>query len=168
VEHRTLIVGGAPAMSRQDASLMVTGGDETFRVRRRDFDRVRVTGRGALTFNGGGRIDVRAVGRRARIDAGDLRIETDGIEVLELNTGAGEDALSVADLSGTDVYEVDADLGGGHDRATVLGSEDLDQISVGAFGVLGPTLVRFLNPEPEDGSPSMPAAATTSSAPRPT
>jgi Ca2+-binding RTX toxin-like protein len=128
----------------------VTLGDETFRVRLCDFDRVRVTGSGTLTFNGGGRVDVRTAGERARIDAGDLRIETDAIEVLRLNTGAGEDTLSVGDLSSTDVYEVDADLGTGFDRASVAGSEDSDQISVGAFGVLGPTYVRFLNPEHDD------------------
>jgi Ca2+-binding RTX toxin-like protein len=150
VEHRTLLIDGAPVITRQGAKLAVAVAGQTFRVRLCDIDRVRVNGSGALTFNGGGRVDVRPAGDRARIDAGDLRIETDGIEVLKLNTGAGEDALSVADLSGTGVYEVDADLGAGTDRATVLGSEDLDQISVGAFGVLGPTYVRFLDPEHDD------------------
>ena len=32
----------------------------------------------------------------------------------------------------------------------MLGSEDDDQISIGSFGVLGPTFVRFANPEPTD------------------
>jgi len=150
VEHRTLLVDGAPVITRQGARLAITLGDDTFRVRLCDFDRVRVTGSGTLTFNGGGELDARAAGERVRLDAGGLRIETDGIEVLKLNTGDGEDTLSVADLSGTDVYEVDADLGAGADRAAVFGSEDLDQISVGASGVLGPTYVRFLNPEHDD------------------
>lgn len=150
VEHRTLIVDGAPVVSRQGAKLVVTVGDRTFRVRMCDFDRVRVTGGDTLTFNGGGHVDVSAAGDRARLSAGGLRIDMDGIGVLKLNTGAGEDTLNVADLSSTDVYEVDADLGAGYDHATVLGSEDLDQISVGASGVLGPTWVRFLNPEHDD------------------
>jgi hypothetical protein len=150
VEHRTLVVDGAPVISRRRGTLVVTVGDQTFRVRVCDVDRVRVDGGDTLTFNGGGRVDVSAAGERARLTAGDLRIDLDGIGVLKLNTGAGEDTLSVADLSSTGVYEVDADLGAGDDRATVLGSEELDQISVGAFGVLGPTYVRFLNPEHDD------------------
>src|SRR6185437_6811795 len=121
VEHRTLLIDGAPVITRQGARLAITLGDDTFRVRLCDFDRVRVTGSGTLTFNGGGELDARAAGERVRLDAGGLRIETDGIEVLKLNTGDGEDTLSVADLSGTDVYEVDADLGAGADRAAVFG-----------------------------------------------
>jgi hypothetical protein len=150
IEHRVLRVDGAPVLSREGKRLTVTLGDQVFRVRLRDFDRVRVTGSGTLTFNGGGRVDVRAAGGRARIDADDLRIESDGIEILRLNTGSGDDTVSVGDLSATDVYEVDADLGAGYDHASVAGSEDDDQISVGAFGVLGPTYVRFLNPEHDD------------------
>ena len=150
VEHRTLVIDGAPVIAREGSRLAIQLGDETFRVRLCDFDRVRVTGTGTLTFNGGARVDVREAGERARIDVGDLRIETAGIEVLRLNTGAGEDTVSVGDLSSTDVYEVDADLGAGYDRASVAGSDDDDQISVGAFGVLGPTYVRFLNPEHDD------------------
>ncbi len=154
VEHRTLVIDGAPVLSRRGSRLAVTLGDETVRVALCRFDRVRVTaGDGSsdpLTFNGGGRVDVRTAGDRARIDAGDLRIETDAIEVLRLNTGAGEDTLSVADVSGTDVYEVDADLGAGYDHASVAGSDEDEQISVGVFGVLGPTYVRFLDPERDD------------------
>src|SRR5262249_48275929 len=108
VQGRTLRIDGAPSIAREGSRLAVTVGDETFRVRARDLDRVRVSGGDTLTFNGGGDVDVHAAGDRARIDADDLRIETDDVQVLKLNTGAGEDSLSVGDLSGTDVYEVDA------------------------------------------------------------
>src|SRR4029450_13430306 len=82
VEGRTLRIDGAPVLQRQGAKLAVTLGDETFRVRLCDFDRVRVTGSGALTFNGGGRVDVRAAGGRGRIDEGGRRRQTDAVARL--------------------------------------------------------------------------------------
>jgi hypothetical protein len=150
--------GGRPRGSELLDGVFASDAGTTFeRSRRFDVDRLddedlhtvantireRFGQQSVLTFERGGQAEA---GDRAQIDAGGLRIETDAIEVLKLNAGAGEDTLSVADLSGTGVSEVDADL----DRATVLGSDDLDQISVGAFGVLGPTYVRFLRPEHDE------------------
>ena len=95
------------------------------------------------------RIDVLAAGDRVRL-TGDVPIELDNVEMLRLATLAGADAVTVGDLSATDVFQVDADLGAGADRATVLGSGEDDQISIASFGVLGPTFVRFENAEAGD------------------
>ena len=82
----------------------------------------------------GRRLDLQAAGDRVRIDD----VELDGVEIVD----ATADALSVGDLSATDVFQVNADA----DRTTAYGSADDDQISLGSFGLLGPTYVQLVNP----------------------
>ncbi len=57
------------------------------------------------------RLDLKAAGDRVRI--GD--VELDGVEIVR----ATADELSIADLSATDVFQVDADA----DRTTAYGSD---------------------------------------------
>jgi Ca2+-binding RTX toxin-like protein len=137
VVKRTLFVDGTAgddAITIDRRSVTLNG--ESFSVHR--YDRVRV--------DGGDGLDTLAIDGERAFAAGDrVRLgdaEVDGVETLRLH---GD--VTVGDLSRTDVFQVDiADS----DRATVLGSEDDDQISIGAFGVLGPTFVRVLAPEPSD------------------
>jgi Ca2+-binding RTX toxin-like protein len=137
VVKRTLFVDGtagddAIAIARRSVTL----NGETFSVGR--YDRVRVDGGDGLdtlTTDAGHAV---AAGDRVRV--GDAEI--DNVEILRLNGDA-----VVGDLSATDTFQVDL-LGA--DRATVLGSDDDDQISIGSFGILGPTFVRFIDPQPTD------------------
>jgi RTX calcium-binding nonapeptide repeat (4 copies) len=169
VEHRTLLVTGGPEADsvrlgeRHDELEIDLGADGSvdFDVERRRFDRIRIElgdGIDTLTYDGsyaGDRLHVGAAGQRARITR-DWRepIELDDVEKLGLAAAAGSDSLTVEDLSATDVFQVDADLGAGLDRAVVHGSEDDDQISVSALtapvSVLGPTFVRFTQAEAAD------------------
>ncbi|RKQ84929.1 hypothetical protein C8N24_6560 [Solirubrobacter pauli] len=150
VEQRTLVVDGTA--EPEEITLAFEGGrvrvgDAAFARHR--FDRIRVDlqdGLDTLVLRGRRQVEVRAQGDRVRID----EIEIDGADVLRVETGDGADQLSVDDLSATDTFQVTADLGAGLDKATVHGSEDDDQISFGAFGVLGPTFVLFAQPEPSD------------------
>lgn len=151
VEQRTLIVDGTA--EPEEITLAFEGGrvrvDDAVFARHR-FDRIRVDLKDdpfdTLVLRGRRQVDVRAQGDRVRVD----EIEIDNADVLRVETGDGADRLSVDDLSATDTYQVTADLGAGADKATVYGSEDDDQISFGAFGVLAPTYVLFARPEPID------------------
>ena len=121
---------------------------------RHRFDRIRVDlgdGLDALAFSGGpgaNHFDVTAAGDRVRLLRNQLETELDNVDILRLAGQDGTDTLNVGDLSATDTFQVDADLGAGADKAIVNGSEDDDQISFGSFGLLGPTFVRFLTPRP--------------------
>jgi hypothetical protein len=114
----------------------VTLNGQTFTVGR--FDRVRVDGGDGLDTLTTAAGYVYAAGDRVRL--GDA--ELDGIDILRLNGDA-----TVGDLSATDTFQVDV-LGA--DRTTVLGSAGDDQISIGSFGILGPTFVRVIAPQPSD------------------
>jgi hypothetical protein len=173
VERRTLVIqGGAAddtaALALRAGRLEVDFGDDgsaEFDVARHRFDRIRVDlgdGVDTLAFSGsaaGERFDVSATGDRVRLsrDIGDLRAETDGVEQLRIAALDGADSVDVGDLSATDAFQVDADLGAGDgdvDRATVNASNGDDQVSVlafsGAAAVLGPTFVQLQHPEPAD------------------
>jgi Ca2+-binding RTX toxin-like protein len=154
VEQRTLVIDGTPdndviTVAFEGGKVRV--GEATFARSR--FDRIRADlgdGLDTLTFNGGGRVDVDAHGDRVRLTRNDLPADLDGADIVGVHTGDGADTLHVGDLSATDTFQVAANLGAGADRATVDGSEDDDQISLGAFGVLGPTFVSFEQPELAD------------------
>jgi hypothetical protein len=169
VEHRTLLVSGGAeddsvALRERHGRLEVdlgADGSSDFDVERKRFDRVRVElgeGIDTLSYDGsshGERIAVAAAGERARLSR-DARepIELDDVDIVRVGTQGGADSLTVDDLSATDVFQVDADLGAGLDRAVVNGSTDDDQISIGnltaAVSVLGPTFVRFPQAEAAD------------------
>ena len=169
VEHRTLIVSGGPddetvALRDRFGRLEIdldADGSADFDVERKRFDRVRVDlgdGNDALAFDGSHadeRFHATAAGPRVRLtrDWGREPIELDGVDILRLGAGGGSDAVTVDDLSATDTFQVDADLGAGLDRAVVNASSDDDQVSVSDFGavsVLGPTFVRFPQAEAAD------------------
>jgi RTX calcium-binding nonapeptide repeat (4 copies) len=169
VERRTLFVsGGAEAeavrLSERYGRLEIdlgADGSSDFDVERKRFDRVRVElgdGIDTLAFDGSladERLHVTAAGQRARLTRDKAEpIELDDVEKLGLGAAAGADTVTVDDLSATDVFQVDADLGPGLDRALVNGSSEEEQISVSAFtgavSVLGPTFVRFTQPEATD------------------
>jgi len=152
VEQRTLVVEGEGEMAlapRAGGRLAVTVGGAEFSVARHRFDRVRV--------DGGAQIDTLALEGTPGNDRFDVvadritgrdEIALSGIDIVRVSALAGSDRVTVGEQS--EVFQVDADLGAGDDRATVLGSDDDDQISIGSFGVLGPTFVRFPNAEATD------------------
>ena len=152
-DGRVLVVKDA-----EQASLEVRGarleidfgidGDPEFLVPRSRFDLVRVNDVGTVAF-AGSRFELSADGDRARV-TGRLDAELDGVGIVRIAGTAGSDVLTVGDLSATDTFQVAAALGAGADRATITGSDDDDQISIGAFGVLGPTFVTFDAPELAD------------------
>ena len=137
VVKRTLIVDGtADDDAITLARRFVTLNGESFNVK--GYDRVRVDGGDGLDTLATDAGHVYAAGDRVRL--GDA--EFDNVDILRLQGDA-----TVGDLSATDTFQVDVlDA----DRATVLGSEDDDQISIGSFGILGPTFVRFVDPQPTD------------------
>jgi hypothetical protein len=170
VEQRTLFVSGGPEaetvalrdrFDRLEIDLGADGSTD-FDVDRKRFDRVRAElgdGIDTLAFDGSHadeRFHASAAGQRVRLtrDWGREPIELDDVDVLRLAAAGGADAVTVDDLSATDTFQVDADLGAGLDRAVVNASSDDDQVSAssltGAVSVLGPTFVRFTQPEAAD------------------
>jgi hypothetical protein len=173
VEHRTLIVEGGSAsevITLQDRGrhmaidLESSDGTTGFDVERKRFDRVRVDAGDnvdTLVFDGSDAdeaFDVSAAGDRVRLahDRSHLVIDIDAAERLDLYAAGGADRFTVDDLSATDTFQVDVDLGAGDgelDRTVVNTSDEDEQISVSNFGVvsvLGPTFVRVHEPEPTD------------------
>ena len=137
VVKRTLFVDGTAdddAITLARRSVTLNG--ETFDVK--GYDRVRVDAGDGLDTLATDAGYVSAAGDRVRL--GDA--EFDNVEILRLD---GD--VTVGDLSATDTFQVDVVDA---DRATVLGSEDDDQISIGSFGILGPTFVRVVDPQPTD------------------
>jgi hypothetical protein len=169
VEQRTLIAAGSAgdetvALRDRPGRLEIdldADGSADFDVDHRRFDRVRADlgdGADVLAFDGsdaGEHVRATASGERVRLtrDRGREPIELDGVEVLRLAVGGGADAVTVDDLSATDTFQVDADLGAGLDRAVVNAPDADEQVSVSDFGavsVLGPTFVRFPQAEAAD------------------
>jgi hypothetical protein len=152
IEHRTLLVTG----TAQDDSATLSGrygrvsvklGDQELDFARYRFDRIRVDlGDGLDTLAVDGLDD------RVRASASGDRVKVAGVELQNVDKlrVAGANDVTVDDLSATAVFQVDVDAST-LERATVNGSSDDDQISVGSFGVpsvLGPTFVRFENAPP--------------------
>jgi hypothetical protein len=153
IEQRTLKIEGtadadSATLSERYGRVDVDLGGQRFDFARHRIDRIRVDlGDGLDTF-AVDRGDVRAsaAGDRVRLSGGDP-LELDNVDKLRLNNAR---EVTVDDLSATDTFQVDVDAAT-LDRATVNGSGDDDQISVGSFGVpsvLGPTFVRFENAAP--------------------
>jgi hypothetical protein len=137
LDRGTLVVSGTAgddtiALHEQPGRIDVTVGDASFAFAARKVDRIRVDGgdgNDTLALSGIARLDLRAAGDHVRADA----LDVDGVEILD----ATADEIAVADLSATDTFQVNATA----PKVRVAGSDDDDQISVGSFGVLGPTFV---------------------------
>jgi hypothetical protein len=74
-------------------------------------------------------------------DVGNIRMDMDGVERLDLTALAGVDTVTVGDMTGTDFRQADVDLsgpaGGGDgqsDTVTVDGTNHRDNIDVEAYG----------------------------------
>ncbi len=104
------------------------------------------SGTDTLDFNGAGvaeNMSLAANGQRSLFlrDAGNIRMDMDGVERLDLTALGAPDTFSVGDMSGTDFRRADVDLsgpaGGGDgqpDVVTVNGTERSDRIDVETDG----------------------------------
>jgi hypothetical protein len=98
-----------------------------------DFNGAAVAENMSLSANAGRSLFLR--------DAGNIRMDMDGVERLDLTALGGPDALTVQDMSGTDFRRADVDLsgaaGGGDaeaDNVTVNGTDRSDRIDVETDG----------------------------------
>jgi Ca2+-binding RTX toxin-like protein len=117
-----LLVGGpghdALDGNQGDDTGLMGAGDDTFTWDPGDGSDVVEGGPGAadrLNFNGSGaseNIDISANGPRARFfrDVGAIEMDTDDTEVMQFNGNGGADTVTVNDLTGTDVTDVDVNL----------------------------------------------------------
>jgi hypothetical protein len=124
-------------------------------------------GADTLRFNGsniGERVELSANGGRSRLvrDVAAVTMDTAGVERVDFNALGGADVVTVDDLSGTDVRQVNVDesatpgsgLGDGQaDQVIVRGTDGNDRIDVsgdaGAVDVGGlAATVSVLHPEP--------------------
>jgi Ca2+-binding RTX toxin-like protein len=95
-------------------------------------------GKDTMIFNGAAvaeQIDLSANGSRLRLsrDIASITMDTSGVEVVDVNALAGADTLTVNDLSGTGVSEVDLDAGaadGATDNVVVDGTKVDNSIAV--------------------------------------
>jgi Ca2+-binding RTX toxin-like protein len=105
-------------------------------------------GTDTLVFNGSNaneNIDISANGQRARLfrDVGNVTMDIDGVEHIQINTIGGADTITVNDLTGTDVTQVALDLAampgsgqgdGQADTVIVNGTAGDDHINVVTSG----------------------------------
>jgi Ca2+-binding RTX toxin-like protein len=91
------------------------------------------------------KVDISANGARTRLfrDVGNVTMDLNSVEHIQLNTLGGADTVTVEDLSGTSVTQVNIDLGGtlglpggdgAADTVTVNGTAGDDHISVASSG----------------------------------
>jgi hypothetical protein len=92
-----------------------------------------------------------AAGDRARV-RGEAHVDLETLERVEFETAGGEDSVTVGDVTGTVVNDVEADLGADQDRLQALGTPEPDftdtsggPADVFLFGL--PALVRARNAE---------------------
>src|SRR5262247_581866 len=105
-------------------------------------------GTDTLVFNGANineRMDISANGERARLtrDIGNITMDLNGVEHIQLNARGDVDTITVNDLTGTDVKQVAIDLAatpgsgqgdGAADSVTVNGTAGDDRITVASSG----------------------------------
>jgi Ca2+-binding RTX toxin-like protein len=138
-------------------------GDDTFQWDPGDgSDRVEgEAGSDTLLFNGSGGdeiFDVSANGERVRFfrNLGNIVMDLDDIEAIDLNTLGGVDTTTVNDVSGTDLVEVNIDLAGtlggtaGDDQEDIVivngtNGDDIVQIFGDASGVTAMGLAARVN-----------------------
>jgi Ca2+-binding RTX toxin-like protein len=122
------------------------------------------SGNDTMLFNGanvGERFDLSPNGSRFRLfrDVGNITMDTNGVEQVDLNTLGGTDTITENDLSGTSVGQVNVDLGaagagdGAADNVIVHATNGSDAIAVagsnGAATVTGlAATVNIANAEP--------------------
>ena len=99
-------------------------------------------GSDALAFNGsniGENIDVSANGSRVRLtrNIASITMDLDGIERTDIRALGGTDAITVADLRGTDLDATNVDLNGfdgaadgAADSVTAVGTDGVDEVAV--------------------------------------
>ena len=102
------------------------------------------SGMDTMRFNGAGaaeKVDLSANGNRLRFfrDVATITMDTHGVERVDFNALGGADVVTVNDLSGTDVSDVNVDLAGAlggasgdnaGDRVIVNGTDGVDAIDV--------------------------------------
>src|SRR5262249_43329882 len=107
-------------------------------------------GTDTLVFNGANineRMDISANGERARLtrDVGNITMDLNGVEHIQVNALGGADTIPVNDLTGTDVTRVALDLSapagsgqgdGAADTVKVNGTAGDDHINVASSGAL--------------------------------
>jgi Ca2+-binding RTX toxin-like protein len=132
-------------------------------------------GTDTMRFNGAGvaeKVDLSANGGRLRFvrDIGTITMDTDDVERVDFNALGGIDAVTVNDLTGTDVTKVNVDLGvngagdGAADTVLVNGTAGDDAIDVaggaGAVNVTGlAAAVTITNAEPANDTLTIDANA---------
>jgi hypothetical protein len=145
-----------------DAIRVQTGaGDDTLRLAfAREVPTTVEGGRGVdyLTVEGSSaddRFELSAKSTRVRV-GGDASVTFGGVESFEADPLGGADRLTVGDLTGTELQDAHADLGGDGllDRVVLDGTAGDDQPSILAFAgvaVIGvPTFVTIENADPTD------------------
>ena len=137
--------------NRGDDTALMGFGDDTFVWDPGDgSDRVEgeFGNNDTMLFNGAAAaeaFDVSANGERVRFfrNVGNITMDLDGVERIDLNALAGSDTVLVNDVRGTDLDEVDVDLAaaltvsagdGQSDAITVKGTEGNDRIKVAQDG----------------------------------
>jgi Ca2+-binding RTX toxin-like protein len=139
------VVGG-----RGNDVALLGNGNDTFTWNPGDGSDIVEGGAGTdtLVFNGANvneKIDISANGQRVRLtrDVGNVVMDLDGIEHIQLATLGGADTVNVGDLTGTDAKQIAIDLsatpGSGQgdgvaDTVTVNGTSGDDKISVVSSG----------------------------------
>src|SRR5262249_21330591 len=99
-------------------------------------------GNDTMLFNGAGvgdTVDVSANGARLRFfrNPANITMDASSVEQVDFEALGGADAVTVHDLSGTDVRTVNLDLGandGASDRVTVEGTAGADRVRVTGGG----------------------------------
>src|SRR5215212_391229 len=125
-------------------------------------------GHDSMRFNGANiaeRFDLSANGNRLRFlrNVGNITMDTNGVEQVDVNALGGADLVTVGDLSGTDVTQVNVDEGaatgigdGAADQVIVNGTNSADAISVAGDPTSGvtvagtPASVAIRHQEPND------------------
>jgi Ca2+-binding RTX toxin-like protein len=123
-------------------------------------------GADTMVFNGANvaeKVDLSANGRRLRLfrDVGNITMDTNDVETVDVNAGGGDDTVTVNDLTGTGVTSVNANLGaldgrggdGSPDHVIVNGTAGADSIAVdgsdGSANITGlAAAVHVTNAEP--------------------
>ena len=151
--------------NRGNDTAFLGAGDDTFRWDPGDgSDTVEgQDGHDRMLFNGANiaeRFDVSANGGRVRFtrDIATITMDLDGVEQIDLNSLGGADTLTTNDLSGTDLTQVNADLGasdGAPDNVAVNATNGDDAVVVSGnssgVSVLGLSArMDITNAEPTD------------------